>query len=65
MTVLALLIVLCSVVVSVPEAVEAEARTVVVPDDYATIQEAVDKPVYPINLTRIAFAECNLFSLWV
>lgn len=39
---LALLLVLCSVVVFVPEAAEAESRTVVVPDDYVSVQEAVD-----------------------
>jgi nitrous oxidase accessory protein len=43
MAALALLLVLCSVVVSVPVVtVQAEARTVVVPDDYSMIQEAVD-----------------------
>ncbi len=41
MTALALLV-LCSVIVFVPETAEAEPRTVVVPDDYASIQEAVD-----------------------
>jgi len=39
---LALLLVLCSVVVFVPETAQAEPRTVVVPDDYASVQEAVD-----------------------
>ena len=39
---LALLLVLCSSVVFVPETAEAEPRTVIVPDDYASIQEAVD-----------------------
>jgi parallel beta-helix repeat protein len=43
-TALALLLVLCFVVVSIPAA-EAESRTVVVPDDYASIQEAVDNSV--------------------
>ncbi|MGD9131835.1 MAG: NosD domain-containing protein [Candidatus Bathyarchaeota archaeon] len=37
-----LLFVLCSVVVSVPVVVEAEAGTVVVPDDFVSVQEAVD-----------------------
>lgn len=43
-TTLVMLIVLCSVVVSVSAAAatEAESRTVVVPDDYLSIQEAVD-----------------------
>jgi nitrous oxidase accessory protein len=40
-TAVVLLLVLCSVAVCVPE-VEAESRTVVVPDDYASVQEAVD-----------------------
>ena len=41
--VLVLLFVLCSLVVYVPEvAVEAGTRTVVVPDHYASVQEAVD-----------------------
>ena len=39
---LAMLLVLCSVVVFVPETAQAEPRTVVVPDDYASVQEAVD-----------------------
>lgn len=42
-TALILLFALCSLVVSVPEIhVVAEIRTVVVPDDYASVQEAVD-----------------------
>ena len=41
-TALAFLLVLCSVVVFVPEVAEAESRTIVVPDDYASVQEAVD-----------------------
>ena len=45
-TALVLLLVLCSVVVSVPVVtVEAESRTVVVPDDYGSVQEAVDNAV--------------------
>jgi nitrous oxidase accessory protein NosD len=41
--VLVLLLVLCSVFVSVPEIhVVAATMTVVVPDDYASVQEAVD-----------------------
>ncbi len=39
-TTLVLLLVLCSVVI-VPE-VEAESKTIVVPDDYVSVQEAVD-----------------------
>ncbi len=36
--------ILCSVLVSFPEIgiVKAEPKTIVVPDDYSTIQEAVD-----------------------
>jgi len=46
MTALALLLVFCFFVVSVPEInVVAAARTVVVPDDYASVQEAVDNAV--------------------
>jgi len=41
-TTLVLLLVLCSFVVFVPEAAEAESRTIVVPNDYASIQEAID-----------------------
>ena len=41
MTALALLLLLCSFIVSVPE-VEVESRTVVVPADYDSVQEAVD-----------------------
>jgi nitrous oxidase accessory protein len=44
--VLVLLLVLCSVFVSVPEIhVVAATMTVVVPDDYASVQEAVDNAV--------------------
>jgi len=44
-TALALLLVLCSIIVFVPETAEAEPKTVIVPDDYASIQEAVDNAV--------------------
>ncbi|PVX27594.1 MAG: hypothetical protein CW716_01470 [Candidatus Bathyarchaeum sp.] len=44
-TVLILLMILCSFFVSVPliEVVDAEADTIVVPDDYSSIQKAIDK----------------------
>ena len=43
-TALLLLLILCSVIVSFPEMeiVKAEPKTIVVPSDYSTIQEAVD-----------------------
>ncbi len=43
-TALILLMILCSVLVSFPEMgiLQAESRMIVVPDDYSTIQEAVD-----------------------
>ena len=46
-TALILLLILCSVLVSFPEMgiVKAEPKTIVVPDDYTTIQEAIDNAV--------------------
>ncbi len=59
--VLLLLVILCSVLVSFPEMgiVKAEPKTIIVPDDYSSIQHAVDNAAEGDTISEA----CSLTSL--